>query len=266
MGIARLRGRLIDEADTADRPPVTVVNRALARKYFGTDDVVGRRIKYGRPGDDSPWVRILGVVGDAKQDGLADAVRPQAFDPIASRPFSDLVFAVRTAGDPRAAAADARAAVQRVDRALVLTDVRTLEDIVRASVGDERFRAALVSGFALAALLLAALGVYGVLAYFVAQRSREIGIRLALGARPASVVIMVLSQGARAVVPGIVAGLIGAWLAAGLLRSLLFGIERLDAPTYVGTAVLVGALAAIASVAPALRAARVDPMTSIRHE
>ncbi len=266
MGISLLHGRLFDPFDTADRPPVTIVNETLARKYFRDANPVGRRLKFGRPADSAPWVTVVGVVADARQDGLGTPVRPEVYDPFTTRPMAGVVFAVRTTGIPDAVTADVRTVVAGFDRDLVVTDVKTMVDVVRDSVGDERFRASLAGAFAATALVLAALGLYGVLAYFVTQRTTEIGIRLALGATPSSVFWMVAREAVRPVVPGAVAGLAVAYAASGLIGSLLFGIERLDRPTYLAAGALIGVIAAVAAALPAARAVSVDPIASLRHD
>ena len=266
MGIRLLAGRLLDERDTADRPAVAVVNRALAQKYFRGEDALGKRFTFGRPQDRAPWVTVVGVVADERQDGMDRAPQPQAYVTIRQQVQNPMTFVVRSALDPAAAIASARREVQAVDRDLALTSVTTLERVVSDAMGDHRFRTVLLSAFAGASLLLAALGIYGVLAYFVSQRSRELGIRLALGARPSELFRLVVRQGMRPVIGGAGVGLAGALAITTLAESLLFGVRPLDPATYT---LAFGALATIALAAcaiPALRATRVDPLVALRED
>jgi predicted permease len=269
MRIRLLAGRLFDAGDTREKPPVTIVNETLARRYFrglSNTDVVGKRIAFGRPQDNSPWVTIVGVVADEKQDGLDRPAEPTEYSSLGQRLQSPLTFVVRSGGTPDAAIAAARAQVAAVDKDLALTQTTTLEEVVDRSMADARFRTTLLAVFAAIALLLAALGIYGVLAYFVSQRSRELGIRLALGARPATLFRMVVGQGMRPVGVGAAIGLAGAVGVTTLMQSLLFGVTPVDPAAYgVATAVL-AALAAAACAVPALRATRVDPLSALRDE
>jgi putative ABC transport system permease protein len=266
MGVRLVGGRLFGDADSIDRPPVTIVNEALAARYFRNENPVGRRIKFGRPQDDSPWVTIVGVVRDARQDALEKGAEPEAYAPITQRVSNPLTFVVRSTMDRESVIASARRQVQAVDKDLALTQVVTLEEVVDASVAGQRFRTTLLAAFAGVALFLAALGIYGVLAYFVSQRSRELGIRLALGARPESLFRMVVGQGMRPVALGAAVGLVGAVALTTLLQSLLFGISAMDPTTYaVATATLV-AIALAACAIPARRATRVDPMVALRDD
>ena len=266
MGIRLLAGRAFDERDDATTPPITVVNLALARKYFRGADAVGKRITYGRPTDKSPWVTIVGVVADEQQDALDKAAQPQVYSPIRQQLQNPMTFVVRSALDPAAVIAAARRVVQAVDRDLALTSVTTLDALVDASLGDQRFRTMLLGAFAVVALFLAALGIYGVLAYFVSQRARELGIRLALGAKPASLFALVIGQGMRPVIAGAVIGLAGALSLTTVMRSLLFGVTPLDPLTYTAAAAALAVIALTACVAPAFRATRVDPLVALRDE
>jgi putative ABC transport system permease protein len=266
IGARLIAGRMLDEHDTRERPPVAVVNASLAKRYFRGEGAVGRRITFGRPQDQQPWVTVVGVVADVKQDGLDKPVEPEEYSPLAQRIQNPLTFAIRTTADPDAAMAAARRAVHAVDKDLALTSIATLNDVVQDSMGDQRFRTLLLAGFAVVALLLAALGIYGVLAYFVTQRGRELGVRLALGARPRALFLMVVGQGLRPVIAGSVAGLAGAAALTGLMKSLLFGIEPADPPTYLLTALALATVAVAACAIPALRATRVDPLVALREE
>ena len=266
MGVQLLTGRLLDDRDVLTSPPVAVVNRALEVQYFRGEPAVGKRITYGRPNDRSPWVTIVGVVADEKQDGLEKPAQPEVYSSIAQQMQNPLTFVIRAQGNPETAIAAARSEVRAVDKDLALSDVVTLNDLVHESMGDERFRTALLSGFAGVALFLAALGIYGVLAYSVAQRMRELGIRLALGAQPASVFRMVIAEGMRPVAIGGAAGILGAFALGGLIKALLFGVEPLDPPTYLLALLALGSAALTACAIPAARATHVDPLVALRDE
>jgi len=269
MGIRLLAGRPFDEHDLRSKPEVAIVNESLARSYFRgmpIADVVGRRIAYDRPSARLNWVTIVGVVADEKQSGLDRPAGPTAYSSVGQRQQNPLTFVVRTSIDPEPALAAVRAQVHAVDKDLALTDVATLDDVVAGSMADVKFRTGLLSAFAGLALLLAALGIYGVLAYFVSQRAREIGIRLALGAQPSGVFRMVVQEGLLPVAAGAVIGIAAAVPLTAFMRSLLFGIQPIDPPTYAIALGLLAASAAAACALPARRATRVDPLVALREE
>jgi putative ABC transport system permease protein len=269
MGIRLFAGRMFDDADTREKPPVTIVNESFARRYYrglGDAEIVGKRITFGRPQDNGMWITVVGIVADEKQDGMDRPAEPTAYSSVGQRQQNPLTFVVRTTVDPVAAIAAARAQVRAVDKDLALTQVATLEDVVDASMAGARFRTTLLAAFAGTALLLAALGIYGVLAYFVSQRAREIGIRLALGAQPSEVFRMVVRQGVLPVAAGAVAGVAVAVPMTVLLRALLFGVQPIDPPTYAIALTALAAIAVAACAVPALRATRVDPLVALRDE
>ena len=266
MGIPLLSGRMLNDGDRLDQPRVTVVNSALATKYFRGEDPIGKRIKFARPTDNDVWVTIIGVVADEKQDGLDKPAQPQAYSTIRQRMQNPLTFAVRSAIDDGNIVAAARREIQAVDRDLALTSVAAMRTVVDESMGDYRFRTALLAVFAGIALFLAALGIYGVLAYFVSQRSRELGIRLALGAKPQALFRMVVRQGMRPVAVGAALGLAGAVALTTVMQSLLFGVTAVDPAAYALATVTLAAIALAACAVPALRATRVDPLVALRDE
>ncbi len=261
MGIPLLRGRFFNEFDTKS---TAMVNVSLEKAYFHGENAVGRRIRLGLPTDvGSPWISVVGVVADQKQAALDRPVQPEIYLVASQYAPNSLTFVLRGPGDPGAVATAARRAVQSVDKDLTITDVATLGEVVQASIGDQRFRTSLLSAFAGIALLLAALGVYGVLAYSVAQRSTEIGIRMALGAPVPRLFGMVLGDGMRPVLAGSVLGFAGAYAVTRLIKSLLFGIEPADAPTYLLTTAILVTVALSACAIPASKAIRADPLVSL---
>ena len=261
-----LRGRGFTETDDEAHPRVVIVNEAFARRYFPDADPIGRRTIV--PAPTRPAVaeahEIVGVVGDVRFLGPAVAAEP-AFDlPIAQFPQADLTVLVRTSGDPLAVAPAVRAAVHEVDPALPVGRVTTLEALAAGSVAQPRFTAVLVGVFGAMAFLLAALGIYGLLAYTVSQRSREIGVRLALGARPRDVTRLVVGDGLAVTLAGVAAGLAAAAVLARFVRSLLFQVSPVDPLTFAGAAAALAAVALGASWAPLRRAGRIDPVRILR--
>jgi len=268
-GTRLVRGRFLNAFDTERSPPVTLVNESLAKNYFRGADAVGKRIKFGIDRDPDPWVTVVGVVADAKQDSMSARVEPEVYVPLTqSGPEGGLgiTVVIRGSATPDALVAAARREIHAVDKDLALTDVIMLRELVHESVGDQRFRTSLLAGFAGCALFLAALGVYGVLAYSVAQRTREIGVRMALGASATQLFRMVLRDGLRPVLAGSIVGLAGAYAVTGLIQSMLFGIAPVDPPTYLLTCAILAAVALTACAVPAARAIRVDPLVSLREQ
>lgn len=267
MGTPLVSGRFLEEQDgLANAPEVTLVNETLAKKYFRGADPIGKRIRFGRPTDKDPWVTVVGVVADEKQDGLASLVQPEVYSPLARNATNEMTFVVRSYGSPEALAGLARQVVHGVDKNLVLTNVNTLNDIVFGSVKNERFRTTLLAGFAGVALLLAAVGIYGVLAYLVTQRTREIGIRMAMGARASQLLTMVFRQGMAPVLFGLASGLLGGLAVTNLIRTLLFGVQANDPVIYLAATGILAVVAMLACWIPAVRATRVDPMSALRDE
>ena len=264
MRIPLLAGRLFDDADRADGPPVALINRTAARRFFPRGDAVGRRIRIG-PDPQSTPITIVGVVGDIRDEGLGVPPRPTMFADHTQQAWDrSLSLVVRTSGDPRGIEPSLRKAVHAADPLLAVRDVKPLEDVVGASLAPRRFSLGLVSSFAAIALLLAAVGIYGVLSYGVSVRTREFGVRMALGATARNVVVLVLRQGLAWSLVGLALGLGGAVAAGRLVAGLLYGVGAVDAPTYGAVAAGLFVVVAVASAVPAWRAARVDPLTSMR--
>ncbi|HEX6200141.1 MAG TPA: FtsX-like permease family protein, partial [Thermoanaerobaculia bacterium] len=266
-GIELLRGRALGDGDRRDGTRVAVVNEAFARRFFPGEDALGRRFMFGQPdGDDPPWITIVGIAADARRSGLDQEVRPSTFLPHAQYSPGQMVVLLRTPGDPLALVEPARRAVSALDADQPVTEVRTLEQTLATTSANRRFVAVLLGMFAALALTLAAVGIYGVMAYVVGQRTREIGIRMALGARRREVVRWVLGQGLMVVGVGVALGLLGALATTRLLSGLLFETAPVDPATFLLVAVLLAAVALAANLLPARRAARVDPMEVLREE
>jgi len=268
LGITVRAGREFERRDDLRAPPVAIVNEALARKYFPGRNALGQRI---RPtvsaGSDPPAFReIVGIVGDVKLDGLRDEPDPTLYVPEAQVGFSSMWLVVRSAGSEAAALAAIRRVVAGIDPDLPVYAPQPLSGYVSDSLAGEKFNSLLVALFAGLALALTAIGIFGVISYTVAQRTHEIGIRIAIGARPESVFGMVVYSGMRLVLAGAAAGLAGALLLGRLFDRFLFGVGRTDPATLGGVAVLLGAIAFLACAIPARRAVRVDPMTALREE
>jgi putative ABC transport system permease protein len=267
MRIRLLRGRTFTERDDHRSQPVVVVSEAVARRYWPGQDPVGRRMRMPLPTAPYPqtWMTVVGVVGEARYREIQAARLDLYMSSLQSdEPLQHAV--VRTSGDPLALVPAVKAAVQSVDRELVTSDVTTMDALVQAALGGARFSALLLSGFALTALALAALGTYGVVAFVVGRRTREIGVRMALGARAADVLRLVLRQGMAPVAGGVCVGLAGSLALGRALSGLLFGVRPHDLATLAGAAAVLAAAALVACSVPALRAARIDPACALREQ
>ncbi|MFN7996417.1 MAG: ABC transporter permease [Bryobacteraceae bacterium] len=266
LGIPILRGRGLSERDTSDTPPVAVISRSMAQKYFGKEDPIGRTIKQGGPERDAPWMEIVGVAGDAKYNGLESQDRPVLYKPLKQHSMSDMIMAIRTAGAPELLVPALRTAVASLDKGLALDRVQTMQQNIAESVLRPRLRTTLMAIFAAFALLLAAVGIYGVVAYSVARRTAELGIRMALGAQHAGLLWLVVRQGMKPTVVGLGIGIAGALALAQGMRSLLFGVQPQDPPTLIAAVAVLSAVALLACLVPALRATHIDPVVALRRE
>lgn len=266
MGIRLLRGRLFEPTDTERAPEVIVVNQTFARRFFGDNDPIGARVKQGWPEQESPWRQIVGVVNDVRVNDLQSEQTLQAYIPVKQMSQRGGSFVLRAAAAPATLGRAIEGAVHEIDPNLPVFNIRTLDDVIEAGIGNERLTMVLLLGFAALALLMAAIGVFGVTAYTVSQRTHEVGIRIALGARPGAVLALILRQEMGACAIGIVAGVIGAVFLTSLLESMLYGVPPRDAGTLATAALVLLAVTTVACVIPARRATRVDPATALRLE
>jgi predicted permease len=266
MGIRLLRGRTFVENDDPKGEPILIVNQELARQYFGSADPIGRHVRFGGAASANPWMRIVGVVGNVLSDRVEQAPRPMLYRPLTQASSLSMAIVVRTSGDPARLAEPLTRAVRDADPDQPTHSVRSMADVQAAATASRRFAMQLVGGFALLALVLAAIGIYGVMAYLVSQRTREIGIRMALGARPASVVGLVMSYALALAVGGVLVGIVGAAVLTRLIAGMLFGVSPSDPLTFATIALTLIATALAATLTPARRAARVDPMVALRAE
>lgn len=265
MRIPLVRGRAFTTADRSDAPPVIVVNQTMARQYWPGADPVGARLQVSWTHPDAR-PEIIGVVGDVRTSALDADLRPMVYYVEAQEPTGYLTLVVRHSGNPAALASAVRNAVRDLDRDVPLTDVATMSTRLTRSMADRRYPMLLLSGFAGLAVVLAAVGLYGLLSYAVSRRSREIGVRVALGAGRGAVLRMVLGDGVRLTLAGILIGAAGSALGARALGRLLYGIGPTDPVTFVAVAALLVAVALVASYVPASRATRVDPVVALRTE
>jgi len=260
------RGRFFTDADDRQAPQVVLIDEALAARYFSNRDPVGVRIKRGGPASEAPWMTIVGLVGNIKSDGFDKPDQPHLYFPIFQNPAYAMAIYMRTDVAPLTVTQSVREQVRALDRDLPVFGERTMSQVAAESVSRRRFAMQLVGLFGILALLLAAVGIYGVIAYSVTQRTREIGIRVALGASRSAILRWVLKQGMILTIAGVVIGLVGALALTRLLRTLLFGVGPTDLVTYGALAVLLTIVALIACYVPARRATKVDPLVALRYE
>lgn len=260
-------GRVFDDHDSLESEKVIVVNRSLADQIWPGVSPVGKRVTFGVPVNaESEWMRVVGVVADVRHGELNDQPGLQAYLPLLQSPSTEAALVVRTAGSPGAMTSAVAAAVREVDPALPVANPKTLDQLLADSVAAPRANAVLLALLAGLALVLAAFGVYGVLSYSVAQRTREIGLRMALGAAAGDVLRQLLREGLSTVLAGIATGLVGAFFLARTLRSLLYGVTESDPVTFIGVPLVLLVVAMLATWIPARRATRVEPVVALRYE
>jgi putative ABC transport system permease protein len=266
LGIPIVAGRGVDARDTTDSPMVVIVNQRAAETLWPGRDPIGQELYWGinEPSSENPYCRVVGVVGNVRHmagesdDGL------ELYYPYTQYPITNVYYLVRTRGEPLALAAAVREAIQSVDRNAAIVFVKSMEQLIDESLWQRRLWSVLLNAFGLLALALVAVGLYGLLAYHVAQRTRELGVRMALGAEPDGIVMHVLGQGARLLAAGVALGLVGALGLARVLSNLVFGVSALDPLSLAGSTLALGLVAFVACYLPARRAARIDPARALR--
>ena len=267
MGIPLVQGRLIEHSDDEKGQRVLVVNQAFAKRFFANGDAIGKRIRLGKLTADFPWANIVGVVGDVRGFALDEPPEPTMYWPVAQiRATPSLAIVVRTQGDPAALGAAVRGAIAEIDQAQPIYDMQTLDQLVAKSLAQRRFTLTLMLLFGVTALILSASGIYGVMSFAVTQRTQEIGIRVALGARAVDVVRMIVRSGMLLASLGVGAGLIGAFALTRLIASLLFDVSPTDLMTFGFVTAGLLMVALLACYIPARRATKVDPLVALRHE
>lgn len=268
MGAPLLKGRYFGDQDAAGSPLVVIIDESMARRYWANQDPVGAHIKGQDPrGHTDDWLTIIGVVRDMRRRGLENSPTPHVYEWYRQTGVSGTEhLVVRSAGDPRAVAANLRAAVRAEDSSAILSSVSTVEDLLSDQLAPRRFQVWLLGLFSSFALLLAVLGIYGVMQYTVAQRTHEIGVRIALGARPLHVVRLMETEGLKLAMAGVSLGVVGALTLSPLISSLLFGVHATDPLTFTAVVSMLIVVALVACYIPARRAAQIDPIESLRHE
>jgi predicted permease len=264
LGVRLISGRFFDESDRRESQPVAIVDRATAGRYWPGESPIGKRVKIGRPQSPNPFATIVGVSGDVRHDGIENDGVPHVYFPAYQRSGKALCLIVRSGRDAPELGEQLRREIQAVDPTLPVFGITTLSGMLSSALSPHRFSAQLMGAFAILALLLAAIGIYGVLGYFVGQRTREIGVRMALGASASSVLRMVLWQGLKPITAGMAIGLAGSLIFSGLLENLLYGVKAADPLVLICVPPTLLVAALVASYIPARRATRTDPIVALR--
>jgi putative ABC transport system permease protein len=267
MGIRLLKGRFFDDRDVRDAPPVAIIDETMERKFWPDENPIGKRISFQRNAQGNPvWREIVGVVGHVKHRSLEGESPVQYYIPHRQLSASTVFLVARSAVEPASLAGAVRGSVQQVDPELPVFRVTTMERMVADSMTQRRFSMTLLGVFAFVALILASVGLYGVMSYSVTHRTNEIGIRMALGAKMTDVLAMVVGQGMKLSLAGVGIGLAGALALTRVMRTLLFSVSASDPLTYVAVALVLGAVSLVACYVPARRATKVDPIEALRYE
>ena len=263
LGVPMLKGREFSDRDTSDAPLAAVINNDLARTYFPNEDPIGKRITFD---EGESWISIVGVAADVRRFGLDSNAKPEVFLPYLQLPSRSMSLVIRSSTDPKSMGAAIKNEIQKIDKDMPLEETKTMQELLAESNSGRRFNMLLLSLFAGIALLMAIVGIYGVMSYTVAQRTKEIGIRVAIGAQTADVFRMVIGQGMALALIGIVLGLVSAFGVTRLMATMLFGVEATDPTTFIGIAVLLAIIAFVACYLPGRRATKVDPLIALRYE
>jgi len=270
MKIPLRQGRYLTRQDNEQSLPVVVVNETMARQYWPGQSAVGRRFKLGDPNEDLPWVEIVGVVGDVRQMGLDEAVKAEMYLPyqqVEQQPwFIPRDLAIRTSGETSSLVGAVRQVIREIDPDQPISNVATMSDLLGEEAGQRRVGMIMLAAFSVLALLLASIGIYGVLAYFVTQHTNEIGVRLALGATPRNILLMIVKRGMGLTLLGISIGLAASFALTRLMTSLLFEVKAVDPLTFLFVPLLLAVAALLACSIPARRAMKVDPLVALRYE
>ncbi len=267
LGIRLINGRVFTDADKQDAPSVIIINKTMAETYFPNEDPVGKRMQTGDYNPQAPFDTIIGVVDDVKYQGLNQERKPTMYWPYLQNTWwRSMYVAVRTQNDPLQSVAGIRKEVWSIDQDLPVSSIKTMEQLMSESVNEPKAMTTLFAMFGAVALILASIGIYGVMSYTVTQRTREIGIRLALGAQKSDVLQMVIKQGLKLAIIGVCLGLIASFALTRLMADLLFGVSATDVLTYVAVSIILAGVALVACLVPARRAAKTDPMVALRYE
>jgi predicted permease len=265
LEIPLIKGRFFTDADKTDGPPVIIVNQAFAKKFWPNQDALGKRIVMGGMSEHPNWITIVGVVGDVRHFGLDIDPKPEMYIPFAQDPYFTTIYVVRSNQDPRSLLPAIRREIQAIDSAVPLANIRAFEDVIADSVAPRRLSVVLLGVFAGVAVLLASVGIYGVMSFLVVQRTQEIGVRMALGAQRSDVLKLILGRSLKLISAGAAIGLVVALMSTSMLQALLYGVSAFDATTFALVTILLGAVALAASYLPAMRATRADPMMVLGH-
>jgi putative ABC transport system permease protein len=263
LQIPLIKGRFFTDADKADAPPVIVVNQAFAKKFWPNQDAVGKRIVMGGMSEHPNWITIVGVVGDVRHFGLDVDPKPEMYVPFAQDPYFTSIYVVRSNQDPRSLLPAIRREIQAINSAVPLANVRTFEQVISDSVAPRRLSVVLLGVFAGVAVLLASVGIYGVMSFLVVQRTQEIGVRMALGAQRSDVLKLILGRSLKLISAGAAIGLVVTLISTSALQALLYNVSAFDTPTFVLVTIFLAAVALAASYLPAMRATKADPMTAL---
>lgn len=261
-----IKGRFFTHADKADAPLVMIVNQAFAKKFWPNQDALGRRVTFGDPKKDPKWITVVGVVGDIRHFGLDVDPKPEMYVPFAQQAYFTTIYVVRSNHDPPSLLQAIRREIQAIDSAIAVANVRTFENVIADSVAPRRLSVVLLGVFAGVAVLLASVGIYGVMSFLVVQRTQEIGVRMALGAQRSDVLKLILGRSLKLISVGAAIGLVVALTSTSMLQALLYNVSAFDTLTFVLVTILLAAVALAASYLPAMRATKADPMAALHAE